>query len=173
MLSKTNMSQVTRYQAAIMRDEEILLIKHQEHKNGRAYWVLPGGGIENGETEVQCVRREVQEETNLEIEVVELLLDEPPQHEEKGVYQRFKTFLCHPITIAATPGYEPEPEAAAKYAITDVGWYNIRDETTWDQLIVNDPITAPGLRRIRAALKQRELCLEKVTEGNDIERDRC
>ena len=150
------MPPITRYQAAIIHDEEILLIKHQEHKNGRAYWVLPGGGIENGETEVQCVLREVKEETNLEIELVELILDEPPQHQEKGVYQRFKTFLCHPITIEASPGYEPEPEAAAKYAITDVGWYNINDETTWDPLIVNDPITAPGLRRIRAALKQRE-----------------
>ena len=167
------MPQITRYQAAIMRGEKILLIKHQEHKNGRAYWVLPGGGIENGETEVQCVRREVQEETNLEIKVVELLLDEPPQHEENGVYQRFKTFLCHPLTIAATPGYEPEPEAAAKYAITDVRWYNIHDETTWDQLIVNDPISAPGLRRIRAALQQRELYSEEMAESRDIERDRC
>ena len=151
------MSRTTRYQAAIMRDEEILLIKHQEHNHGRAYWLLPGGGIEAGETEIQCVQREVQEETNLDVQVVKLLLDEPPQHEEKGVYQRFKTYLCHPITIAASPGYEPEPEAAAKYAITDVGWYNINNETTWDELIVNDPITAPGLRRIRAALKQREL----------------
>lgn len=151
------MHRTTRYQAAIIRNEEILLIKHQEHQNGRAYWVLPGGGIEDGETEIQCVHREVQEETNLEIKVVGLLLDEPPQHEEKGVYQRYKTYLCHPITTQATPGYEPEPEAAAKYAITDVGWYNINDETTWDELIVNDPIAAPGLRRIRAALKQRDL----------------
>jgi ADP-ribose pyrophosphatase YjhB (NUDIX family) len=160
-LEKTNMPQRTRYQAAIMRDEEILMIKHQEHENGHAYWVLPGGGIEDGETEIQCVHREVQEETNLEVKVIELLLDEPPQHEEKGVYQRFKTYLCHPITIQASPGYEPEPEAAAKYAITDVGWYNVNDETTWNQLIVNDPITAPGLRRIRAALKLRELRAEK------------
>jgi hypothetical protein len=92
----------------------------------------------------------------VEMEVIELLLDEPPQHRKRGVYQRFQSFLCIPITIAAAPGYEPEPETAAKYAITDVGWYNIHDETTRDQLIANDPITAPGLRRIRAALNQRE-----------------
>ena len=34
---KTDMSRTIRYQAAIMSGEEILLIKHQEHKNGRAY----------------------------------------------------------------------------------------------------------------------------------------
>ena len=151
------MSQTTRYQAAIMHNEEILLIKHQEHQNGRAYWVLPGGGIESGETEIQCVQREVREETGLEVQIVALLLDEPPQHEEKGVYRRFKTYLCDPFTTQAAPGYEPEPEAAAKYAITEVGWYNLYNEASWDELIVNDPITAPGLRRIRGALQHRKL----------------
>ena len=57
-----------------MSGEEILLIKHQEHKNGRAYWLLPGGGIEDSETEVQCAEREVREETNLEVKVACLLL---------------------------------------------------------------------------------------------------
>jgi ADP-ribose pyrophosphatase YjhB (NUDIX family) len=149
------MLRTTRYQAVILRGEEILLIKHQEHQHGRAYWVLPGGGIEAGETEVQCVQREVQEETNLEVEVVALLLDEPPQYEETGVYQRYKTYLCHPRTRRAAPGYDPEPEAAAKYAITAVCWYSINDETSWDELIINDSITAPGLRRIRTTLQQR------------------
>jgi ADP-ribose pyrophosphatase YjhB (NUDIX family) len=151
------MSRKTRYQAAIMSGEEILLIKHQEHKSGRAYWLLPGGGIEDGETEVQCVEREIREETNLEIKVVGLLLDEPAQHIDHGNYERFKTYLCHPMTMQASPGYEPEPEAAANYGIVDVGWYRINDEANWDELIVSDPITAPRLRRIRAALKNRDV----------------
>jgi len=150
------MPRTTRYQAAIMRDEEILLIKHQEHESGRAYWLLPGGGIEDGENEIQCVQREVREETNLEVRVLEVLLDEEPHHKEEKVYQRFKTFLCQPITTQAAPGYEPEPEVAARYAITEVGWYSIHDETKWNGLIVKDPITAPTLRRIRIALEQRK-----------------
>ena len=88
---------------------------------------------------------------------MELLLDEPPQHKDERVYQRFKTYLCQPITTHASPGYEPEPEAAAKYAITDVGWFNINAETAWDELMVTDGIIAPAVRRIRAALKQRDL----------------
>lgn len=149
------MSQTTRYQAAIILGGEILLIKHQEHTNNRAYWLLPGGGIEDGESEIQCIQREVREETNLQVRVVGLLLDEPPQHEEKSGYERFKTYLCFPKTTQAIPGYEPEQEATEKYAIVEVGWYNIYDETSWGQLIVNDPITAPILRKIRTALKQR------------------
>lgn len=150
---ETDMPRTTRYQAAILRGEEILLIKHQEHVSGRAYWVLPGGGIEDGETEVQCVQREVREETNLEVKVERLLLDVLPQNEEKGVYQRFKTYLCTPITSQAYPGYEPEPDAAALYAITAVGWHNLYDEASWEALLTNDPITAPVLRRIRKALE--------------------
>lgn len=146
------MSRTTRYQAAILRDEDILLIKHQEHSNGRAYWLLPGGGMEAGETEIQCVQREVREETNLEVQVVRLLLDEPPSHEDKGGYKRFKTYLCHPLSTQASPGYEPEPEAAAKYAITEVGWFNLYDETTWHESILRDNITAPALRSIYQAL---------------------
>jgi 8-oxo-dGTP pyrophosphatase MutT (NUDIX family) len=147
------MVRTTRYQAAIICDQHVLLIQHREHANGYSYWLLPGGGMEDGETEVQCVQREVREETHLEVTVERLLLDEPG-HIGEQVYQRFKTYLCRPLAGEARPGIEPEPEVASVYAITDVGWYNIFDESTWDTLIVNDPITFSLLRRIRTALER-------------------
>jgi 8-oxo-dGTP diphosphatase len=141
----------TRYQAAILRDDEILLIRHSEHADGHTYWLLPGGGIEAGESEIACVQREVREETNLEVEVEGLLLDDLLQYIEDGPYKRYKTYLCRPITGEASPGYEPESSAAAVYAIVEVKWFSLFDETTWDELILNDAITLSGLRRIRAA----------------------
>ena len=45
----------------------------QHHKKGRKYWLVPGGGLEFGETIEECVKRELQEETNLEISVGEFL----------------------------------------------------------------------------------------------------
>jgi 8-oxo-dGTP pyrophosphatase MutT (NUDIX family) len=144
----------TRYQAAILRGAEILLIKHREHADGRSYWVLPGGGREADETEIDCVRREVLEETNLDVSVLELLLDEPSFIENGGPYRRFKTYLCHPLSAEAAPGYEPEPDAAAVYAIVEVAWFHLGDETTWNEILLHDPIIAPLLRRIRAALEK-------------------
>lgn len=146
----------TRYQAAILRGAEILLIRHREHTDGRSYWVLPGGGIEAGETEIECVRREVLEETNLEVSVEALLLDEPPFVDNGGPYRRFKTYLCHPLTDQAAPGYEPELDASAIYAIVEVAWFSLADETTWNDMIANDPIIAPMLRRIWKALQSKE-----------------
>ena len=49
----------TRYQGAIIKDDQILLIKHTEHASGRSFWVIPGGGREPGETEMACVAREM------------------------------------------------------------------------------------------------------------------
>jgi 8-oxo-dGTP pyrophosphatase MutT (NUDIX family) len=37
---------------------------------------MPGGGIDSGETEEECVRREMQEETNLDVRVISLLVNE-------------------------------------------------------------------------------------------------
>jgi ADP-ribose pyrophosphatase YjhB (NUDIX family) len=139
----------TRYQGAIVQNDRILLIKHRKHDDGREYWVIPGGGREANESEEECVRREMKEETHLDVRVERLLLDEPAH---SGVYTRRKTYLCTPLAGRARPGYEPEPDAAQAYAIVDVVWFDLRDETTWDPLAVRDQITYPQLQRIRAVL---------------------
>jgi 8-oxo-dGTP pyrophosphatase MutT (NUDIX family) len=144
------MPRTIRYQGAILRDHSILLIKHRHHDDGREIWVIPGGGQEPGETEEECVQREMQEETHLQVWVERLLLDEPAY--PGGIYKRRKTYLCTPIGGRAQPGYEPEPDAAQAYAITEVAWFDLQDETSWDPLAVRDPITYPQLLRIRAAL---------------------
>ena len=146
-------SRITRYQAAILRGTEILLIRHREHAGGRSYWVLPGGGMEAGETEIECVRREVREETNVEVSVDALLLDEPPFIDNGTPYRQFKTYLCRLLTTDAAPGYEPELEASAVYAIVEVAWFDLADESTWNEIIINDPIIAPALRRIWKVLQ--------------------
>ena len=144
------MSRHTRYQGFIVQGNRVLLIKHRHHDTGEAYWVIPGGGREGAETEAQCVLREMKEETNLTVEIDRLLFDEPAHPD--GVYRRRKSYLCRPIAGTATPGYEPEPDAAATYAITEVRWFDLQDESTWDDLLRTDPFTYPQLVRLREAL---------------------
>lgn len=138
----------TRYQGAIIRDHQILLIKHQENDTGRSYWILPGGGIEPGETEEDCLRREMKEETNLDVDVVSLLMQEPA----KGVYRTRKTYHCKSLYGEAQPGYEPETDAAAWYSIVEVKWFDLRDESGWDTELTNDSITYRQLQQVRQKL---------------------
>jgi 8-oxo-dGTP diphosphatase len=145
------MTRTYRYQGAILRDHHILLIRHQEHDSGRDYWLVPGGGILPGETEEACVIREMQEETNLTVRVEHLLFEEQWM-EEGGVYRGAKTYLCTPVSGSASPGYEPEPEAAGWYAIVEVRWVDLRDETSWLEKIVQDPLTYSSLKKVQAAL---------------------
>jgi ADP-ribose pyrophosphatase YjhB (NUDIX family) len=55
----------------LMEGDRILLVKHS--KSGKEYWVLPGGGVEEGESLVETAAREIKEETNLEIKVKKLV----------------------------------------------------------------------------------------------------
>jgi len=51
--------------AVIVRDKKILLI--HRIKEGREYWVVPGGGVESGEDMEKALRREILEETGLRL----------------------------------------------------------------------------------------------------------
>jgi 8-oxo-dGTP pyrophosphatase MutT (NUDIX family) len=140
----------TRYQGAIIHDHLILLLKQMEHASGRSYWQIPGGGIEPDETEEQCVQREMLEETGLHVHVHSLLLDEPST--PGAIYQRWKTYRCHILAGEARPGCEPEAVYADAYSFTEVGWFDLRQPTTWNAQLAAAPFVYSWLQRIQAAL---------------------
>jgi ADP-ribose pyrophosphatase YjhB (NUDIX family) len=143
----------TRYQGAIIQDDRILLIRHTEHESGRSYWVIPGGGREADETEIECVIREMFEETNLEVEVNRLLVESSIPNDP--IYKMRKTYLCTIIAGQAAPGHEPEEAAAAFYAITEVAWFDLRSEASWEASLFENPIAYPLLQEIRRELGYR------------------
>jgi len=59
---------------AVIEDDEgrILLVKHKQERGGywQGKWICPGGELEFGEEIKEGIKREVKEETNLEVELV-------------------------------------------------------------------------------------------------------
>ena len=137
----------TRHQAAVIKDDHILLVRQRNTSSGYEWWNVPGGGREGDESEEQCIIRETKEETGLDIRVERLLID-GPSHPHSG-YQRFKTYLCTPVGGEAQPGSEPESIAVA---LVNVGWFDLRDVSQLTLEAVNNSITHAMLQRIRKAL---------------------
>jgi 8-oxo-dGTP diphosphatase len=74
--------------SALIFDEERVLLAH---RRDIGWWNLPGGAVDPGETVDEALRREVREETGLEVEVGQLV----------GVYSKplkqeiVLSFRCH------------------------------------------------------------------------------
>ena len=81
---------------AMVRNEkgEILFLKRTEKcRNESGKWTFPGGKLEFGETQDKAVKREVLEETGLEVKIVRILkiidhiIEEESQHWFNPIYE--------------------------------------------------------------------------------------
>lgn len=54
--------------AIICCEGKILVLQRSEKAGGRGKWSLPGGGLDHGEDPLESIKREIQEETQLELD---------------------------------------------------------------------------------------------------------
>lgn len=139
-----------RYQAAVVRDDHVLLLKVFDRADGSEFWLLPGGGRELDEGEADCLRREVREETHLLVEIGPLLFETPDIPE--GMYDRLRTYRCTVVAGEARPGSEPEVDDDGQATIRALGWFDLRDPSRWEPSVYATRGTADQLLRLRAAL---------------------
>jgi ADP-ribose pyrophosphatase YjhB (NUDIX family) len=97
-------------EAVIERDGRILLAR-RANEPGRGLWDLPGGFPDEGEEPVEALRREVREETGLELEHVSLLgIWIEPDYAGRSVFS---------VTYAATA---PAGDAEAADDVAELRW---------------------------------------------------
>ena len=123
-----NLKRDTRVQLVIVENGKFILLNHLRKSDNRAFWGLPGGGREEGETDEEAAHREALEETGLEIKLL------PVQWEfltgdDRYIYRRAVTFLAYPISGTAIVGTEPESEEIEGYdfALMGLKWHDFYD----------------------------------------------
>ena len=116
---------------AILRSQDgKVLLGRKAKRSGAVYsdcWHIPGGGIEDGENQVDALRREVQEEVGLNIckATVSLLRDSEkgdsikrlPTGEEVVCHMKFFEYLVLLPETAAAIATKPSPE------LTEIRWF--------------------------------------------------
>ena len=86
---------------ALVFSEDRLLLVERGQEPLKGYWSLPGGILETGETLIQGIRREVLEETGLDVEplsIFEVFERIMPDGEGKTEYHYVLIdYLCRPV----------------------------------------------------------------------------
>ncbi|MBK5253572.1 MAG: NUDIX hydrolase [Peptostreptococcaceae bacterium] len=105
------------------KENRILLVK--QHHEERDIWLVPGGGIEDGETSADAGKREVFEETGLEINIKDMIWHVEEVNDERG--QRFVDYMLGEI-VSGIPELGKDPEFDCNNQILREIKYFTKDE---------------------------------------------
>ena len=75
--------------AIILKGNRVLIAKRQDHIHQGGLWEFPGGKIEQGETPVDALKRELKEELDLAISSPEFFQDIRFEYSDKNVHLNF------------------------------------------------------------------------------------
>jgi 8-oxo-dGTP pyrophosphatase MutT (NUDIX family) len=138
-------------------DDRILLVRFVNPDNGAVYWATPGGGIEDGEAEEACLRRELVEETGL----IDFDLG-PPLWTRREVFPWAGRTLDQRETLYLVrgPAFEPRPTIPlGPESITELRWWTLAElEASTEEFVPR------GLAGLLRTLEPQELGLEMITE---------
>ena len=105
----------------VFNDEGKIFITKREQAcaNDCGKWEIPGGGVEYGEMRKDAVIREIKEENDIDVEIVEELQTSDHFLSEEGLHWVTTSFICRHT------GGEPkrmEPEKCEA-----IGWFTIEE----------------------------------------------
>ena len=115
-----------RVQVIGVKDDAVLLVEHRQ--DGRAWWCLPGGALEPGETPEQGALRELREECKVDGVTVR-----QTSHVCYGLGDETYSFLVDIGDQTPTLGADPDVPPGRE-VLSDVQWLRLRDVAERDRV---------------------------------------
>lgn len=78
--------------AIIIDNNKILIVRRSDKMKLAGMWEFPGGKIEQGESEEQCIIREIKEELNINISIHRHFLNNKYKYEFGEIY--LSSYIC-------------------------------------------------------------------------------
>ena len=110
--------------AVIERKGEYLIGKRQEDDSMGGLWEFPGGKIEVGETPIQCLERELEEELGVEAQIGAIVCTVKPS-------ERFQ------LTVHRAQILQGEPEVREH---TELRWVPLAELDSYEMLPADRPV---------------------------------
>ena len=123
----------------------VLLVRFEHPVSGDSWWATPGGGVDEGESDEQALRRELREEAGLDVAEAG-----PVVHEREHTFpwdgriirQRERFY------VVRVEGHEPAPTIDLRpEGVTELRWWTLSELDRTGEVVV-----PPGLAQlVRAA----------------------
>jgi XTP/dITP diphosphohydrolase len=127
--------------AIIIKNRKMFFQKRRDSRPEFARWEFPGGGVENGEDLINCLKREVKDETGFNIEPLELLSPIMNRVEKKYGYQVFLPVYICKIKSGALK--------VAHNEVSDTGWFTIKEALKLKFLPLNSQIIKSNIQILK------------------------
>ncbi|OKL41655.1 NUDIX domain-containing protein [Pontibacter flavimaris] len=107
-----------------IQDDKLLLIRHGKTIGNSAFWAPPGGGLQYGESMQECLKREFEEETGLQVKVKRFLFVNEFLQEPLHAVEFF--FEVNILGGSMETGSDPEADADNQL-IEHLQWLTVKE----------------------------------------------
>ena len=108
--------------ALIEKDGKYLLIKRSKIKRGSPnmypeYWDIPGGSVEDYETPVEALVREIKEEVGLDVNIKQIIHEDSNYDKSKNIMFTRLVYKCSLKETGCLPIIKLDPEEHTEYRL--------------------------------------------------------
>ena len=120
----------------IFWQDKVLIAQRRHDKSQEYMWEFPGGKQETGESEEECLHRELWEELRLKVKIQQFFMENRFAYPQGEIL--LKTYLCHSL----------QPE---------INWMDSHEQTRWVDIAATADYTfAPADSPIVEELRRRQ-----------------